>query len=261
MKLPRYSECWTKAIEDLETGCKVLTDDLQHRLSLSFANCFFLKTGRDTYPCDELTDVAECTIDMPSEAYNTFSNFFTHTQNVCFFLQAQVWQESTEGTINKLTENSAQVADQLQDSTKLQTDIINKQTESIRNQDILIERGHHLEKTLESSTTGVTNMLQEFKRTTDEQRALIFEVFDRVTSLQSVVMGEFTGFYSVIFYTVAIIVSYLVTSTPRTSGARFWLFVVMTVNMAVERLIVFTDQSDKENTLDVNVSTIYHIRS
>lgn len=81
-------------------------------------------------------------------------------------------------------------------------------------------------------------MLREFKDSTSEQKALIFEVFDRLTALQNIVMGEFTGFYSLIFYTVSVLVCYLLTSTPRTSGARFWLFLLMTANIVAERIIV-----------------------
>ena len=49
-------------------------------------------------------------------------------------------------------------------------------------------------------------MMQEFQNAASEQRKLknlIFEVFDHVQSLQSVMMGEFIGFYSLIFYALA----------------------------------------------------------
>jgi len=51
------------------------------------------------------------------------------------------------------------------------------------------------------------------------------------------VMGEFTGFYSLIFYALSITVAYLLTSTQRTSGARFWLFFILTLNVAVEWML------------------------
>ena len=175
---------------------------------------------------------------MASEAYNSYTSFFTHTQNICFFLQAQVWQEETERTISKLADNSEIVAQQLEDTSHLQVEIMKKQNDSIKNQEILLESGIELKKTLEESTVDVQQMMDEFKETTSEQKALIFEVFDRVSALQSVVMGELTGFYSLIFYALSIVVSYLLTSTPRASGARFWLFTLMTVNMVLERMLV-----------------------
>ena len=67
---------------------------------------------------------------MDNNAFTAYSNFFTHTQNMCYFLQSQVedthmhkkhwdilsrtcrlqvWQEDTEATIHSLASNSAKV--------------------------------------------------------------------------------------------------------------------------------------------------------
>ena len=237
--MPKYSQCWTKALDNLENGCQHLSDDAQHRMALQFANCFLLKTGRPTYPCEKTDEISQCTKNMPSEAYATYSQFFTHTQNMCFFLQAQVWQEETGHTINRLSNSSATVAQQLEEASELQGKILKDQNMSLENQGILLNRGLQLKKTLEESSMDVHRMLNDFKNSTKEQKMLLFEVFDRMNSLQSLVMGEFTGFYSFIFYTLSILISYLLTSTPRTSGARFWLFVLMTLNIVFERLLVW----------------------
>lgn len=249
-RMPRYSECWLRSLEELETGCKQLTDDLQHRLALHFTNCFLLKGARETYPCDSAQELSECTRDMKSEAYNLYAEFFTHTQNICFFLQSQIWQEETENTVHRLADNSAKVAQQIADSSNLQEEMMKQQNQTIANQRMMLERGNDLKKTLEDSTVDVHHMLNQFKESTVEQRQLIFEVFDRVNSLQSVVMGEFTGFYSLIFYTISVLISYLLTSTPRTSGARFWLFVLMTVNMVMEQIVASLTTADTSSTLD-----------
>ncbi len=176
---PRYNKCWTDALRSLESGCKALTDDRQHRLALAFTNCFLEKTGRTTYPCTEEADVSSCTEGMAAEAYNTYTEFFTHTQNICFFLQSQIWQDEADETISKLADNSAAVAQQIEDSSVLQGDIIKKQNESIRNQEILLQHGNDLRLTLEESSVDVQKMMEEFKDSTSEQRAMIFEVFDR----------------------------------------------------------------------------------
>lgn len=41
---------------------------------------------------------------------SSLTTFFTHTQNICYFLQAQVWQEETDMTINRLSATSSQVS-------------------------------------------------------------------------------------------------------------------------------------------------------
>ena len=242
--MPKYSECWIDALNFLRTGCTQLTDDMQHRMSLRFANCFLLKIGRAVYPCDEQQELAACTRDMPSDAFNTYLEFFTHTQNMCFFLRSQIWHQKTENTIASLADNSATVAKQLEASSELQEEIMKHQNRSIENQMELLQRGAELRNTLEDSSTNVRLMLQDFHNSTKEQKLMIFEVFDRVNSLQSLVMGEFTGFYSLVFYTLSIIISYLLTSTSRTNGARFWLFFLMTLNIILERLLIWWHTSD-----------------
>lgn len=176
---PRYSKCWTDALLGLQVGCKGLTDDAQHRMAFAFTNCFLQKTGRETYSCPKEAEMSSCAGSMTAEAYNTYTEFFTHTQNICFFLQAQIWQDETDNTISRLSDNSAQVAQQMEDSSLLQSDIIKKQNESIKNQEILLKHGNDLRHTLEESSVDVQKMLIEFKDSTSEQRAMIFEVFDR----------------------------------------------------------------------------------
>ena len=184
---PQYSKCWTSALAELLSGCKALTDDTQHRLALAFTNCFLQKTGRNSFPCSSDVEVSSCTSSMTAEAYNTYAEFFTHTQNICFFLQAQIWQDQADNTISRLSDNSAQVAQQMEDSSILQSAIIKKQNESIKNQEILLKHGDNLRQTLEESYLNVHRMLHEFKNSTSEQRAMIFEVFDRYYRVEHVI--------------------------------------------------------------------------
>jgi len=82
-RMPRYGACWTDALEQLNTGCKHLDDDMQSRMALSFSNCFLEKAGMRTYPCDEDTPISECIKNIDSNAYTTFANFFyTYTKYV-----------------------------------------------------------------------------------------------------------------------------------------------------------------------------------
>ena len=243
--MPRFGPCWKDALQELESGCRHLTEDLQHRLALSFTNCFLLKFDKVIYKCNPQEEFASCTKDMTADAYNTYVEFFTHTQNMCYFLQSQVWQEETDITIDRLADSSKHVANQLENSSKLQSEVIEKQNLSLKNQEIFMQRGAELKEMLEDSKLSVHNMLSEFKDATTQQRALIFEVFDRVRVLQSLVMGEFTGFYSLVFYSLSVVISYLLTSTQRTSAARFWLFVILTVNVFFERFIAYIGASQK----------------
>ena len=101
-KMPTdYGTCWTNAIRNVEQGCKDLTEDVQQSLALQFANCFLEKAGQKTYPCNEVSDIRKCFEKMNDRAFAAYNSFFTHTQSICYFLQAQVWQVKTEKVVYK----------------------------------------------------------------------------------------------------------------------------------------------------------------
>jgi len=66
-QMPRYGSCWRDALNLLQNGCKHLTDDVQRRLALHFANCFLEKAGRKTYPCADNADLKVCLRDIRGE--------------------------------------------------------------------------------------------------------------------------------------------------------------------------------------------------
>jgi len=236
-RMPRYGDCWKEALVDLTTGCKNLDDEIQSRLALSFANCFLDKAGLRTYPCHAHTPISECITNIETNAYTTFANFFTHTQNMCYFLQSQVWQEETDRTVERLAYNSELVSNSMHEAHQLQTQILQGQHRTIEYQRQLIENGSFLSQALETSKDNVKKMLAEFKHSTDEQRNLIFEVFDRVSKLQNLVVSEVNWLYTIIFYSACLMVIYIVTATKRTADARLALFIILSLNMLGERLV------------------------
>ena len=50
---------------------------------------------------------------------------------MCQFLQHQIWHENTEEAISGLTKTSSQVAESLENSSKLQEDIVKNQMETL----------------------------------------------------------------------------------------------------------------------------------
>jgi len=119
----------------------------------------------------------------------------------------------------------------------------------------VMENGTLLSRALEMSRTNVKEILDEvnghtsspsktvfgslrmypylfqFKSSTDEQKLMIFEVFDRVSRLQSLVVSEFSWLYTVFFYAACLIVVYLCTAAKRTADARLWLYLILTVRV------------------------------
>ena len=89
------------------------------------------------------------------------------------------------------------------------------------------------------------NVFAEMKDQTQSQKRLFEETFSRVADIQHLILGEFSWFNSLLFFVAATLIAYLVTSTPRTSGARLWLFIILAVDLIVERAVFQVVDSDQ----------------
>ena len=168
------------------------------------------------------------------------------------------------------------VSESLAESHQLQQQLVSRQEESL-------EYHKELASGIAGAKGNVREMLEEFKVSTVEQKTLIFEVFDRVSRLQNLVVSEVSWLYTVssfkmfffskwrvvssninpqvIFYSACLLVIYLVTSTRRTADARLWLFVILTANFAVERIVVkWTLPRNGSETEVMNLSQLVNDR-
>ncbi|KAJ8926496.1 hypothetical protein NQ314_021098 [Rhamnusium bicolor] len=95
--LPRYGSCWKAAVEHLNEGCRYLSEDMQSDIALHITNCFLEMSGHETYNCelDKKPNLrAICINSMSDRAFNVYTEFYTHTQNICWFLRGQIWHET-----------------------------------------------------------------------------------------------------------------------------------------------------------------------
>ncbi|CAG5136168.1 unnamed protein product [Candidula unifasciata] len=237
-QMPKYGQCWRDAMSVMQTGCRRLDDVVQSRLALSYLNCFLQIQGKVTYPCSGDSRLEVCVRDMSDPDRSSFATFFAHTQDICYFLQAQVWQELTEGTIGRLEASSSQVAEQLETSHRLQQDLASSQNLSLHNQERLMSQAQNLSDIINASSKNVHFLFEDLKKSTLEQRQIIGDLFDQLAKLQSTILGEISGFYSLFYYVLSVFVCYLLTSASRTSGARFWLFLIMTINVIIEQSVM-----------------------
>ena len=234
-----YGQCWTNAVEVIKVGCHEFTEETHAKMALAYLNCFLEMQGRRGYVCAESDPVHTCTEQLSDSDRSNYATFFTHTHSICYFLQSQVWHEKTQKTIQRLSLSSEQVADQLEESSKLQQTVIERQNQSLKNQETILDKAHNLSKIINTSSENIHEMLSDFQKTSVEQRTLINNLFDRVAQIQSLVTGELSTLYSLAYYISAIFISYLLTSASRTSGARLWLFGTMMLSMGIEWLLVF----------------------
>ena len=250
-----HNECWEEAISRLQDGCSQLTDIEQSRMAIAFANCHLSKSALETYPCDDDQTIEECTKDMAKNvlAFNTYTEFYTHTSDICFYLHSKIWQKRTEETVNRLTTSSKEVADQLEVSLANQQKVLESQKNSLLNQDQMMENEVYLKNALKSSAENAKEAFLDMKKATAEQKAVLMQTFDslfkgvdRITKLQSMLLGEFMTLHSLGFYLVSILACYIITSAPRTAASRLWLFIVLTIHILIERIIVRWTVNNKD---------------
>merc|ERR1719470_712901 len=240
----------------LTTTCSHLSDTTQARLALQFINCFLAQAGQKEYPCNEEEEIAICLEDVDNNAFTAYSNFYTHTQNMCYFIKSQEWQEIQDNTIHRLSSSSAKVARAMEESQHIQKEIALAQQDSLQYQRQLAEKGSFLSQAIETSKGNVKDMLEEFRSSTNEQKNLIFEVFDRVSRLQNLVVSEVSWLYTVVFYSACLLIIYLVTATKRTADSRLWMFFILTANFGLERLVITWSLPEEGDSVAIDISQV-----
>ncbi|KAG7220396.1 hypothetical protein INR49_018234 [Caranx melampygus] len=201
---PRYGECWTRALEHLDTRCKDMTSESQSRVALKFTHCH----------------LSRCTGGMDAVAFNAYTEFFTHTHSICHFLQSEVWQSRAESTMYRLTESSAGVAEQLQSTRQVTENLIEAQSAALQAQQEILNNGEELKVTLKDSTQGLRAVFSELSSVSREQQVALSELFNRVSFLQSFLMMEAHSLSSCCYNAAALCTVFLLTSTQRSSRAR-----------------------------------------
>ena len=92
VKRPRYGECWAGALARLEVVCQDLQEETHSRLALQFANCQLAQSGQTTFSCGAEESLSSCLEEVDSIAWTSYTTFYTHTHNMCYFIQSQLWQ-------------------------------------------------------------------------------------------------------------------------------------------------------------------------
>ncbi|CAI5648686.1 uncharacterized protein LOC100704737 isoform X1 [Oreochromis niloticus] len=256
--LSRYGECWARALEYLDASCRDLTSESQSLIALRFTHCHLSSSGRDFPACPEGSEVSRCTAGMDTVAFNSYTEFFTHTHSMCHFLQSEAWQRQAENTIYRLTESSAGVAEQLQSTRLMAEDLIEAQSAALQAQKAILSNGEELRVTLRDSTQGLRSVFSELSSASREQQVALSELFNRVSFLQSFLLMETHSLSSCCYNAAALCTSFLITSTPRSSRARLVLLSLVCLNFYLERKIYqFVLSSDNPEHQHMELLTVY----
>ena len=233
-----HSPCWRDAVSQLDSSCKQLNDIQQSRLAVAFANCHLAKSGRQTYPCTDAMTILECTEGMGTEAYQTYTHFFTHTGHICYFLQIELWQGRTEGLIGRLSDTSSEAVQKLEQSLDYHRILDDKQDRALRNQDTILEQDRKIAGSLADTHRDMEASFGEMSVMAEQQKALLGEMFvslqssvEAVRSLMSLLLVEFIGWETVAVFCVSWLVVLLL---PQFNYSRFKMVMVLVGEVAVE---------------------------
>ena len=243
-ELERHSEgspCWKAAVSQLHASCKELTDLQQSRLAVAFANCHLAKSARQTYHCDDIMTIKECTRDMDPVAFQTYTEFFTHTGHICYFLQSQLWQERTENVISRLSDSSHVALGKLEESLEYHRILDVKQNTALNNQDKILDQDRKIAESLHETREDMGQAFIDMREMAEKQKVLLSEMFstlqnsvETVRYLMSLFLVEFVGYETFAFLVVYwLIILFL----PRFGYSRFKLHMVLFAEISLE--IVF----------------------
>ncbi|XP_057324046.1 uncharacterized protein LOC130666794 [Microplitis mediator] len=239
--LPVHGPCWHEALKQLKTNCDKLNDHEHSILALRLANCFLEDSGHVTYDCylsETESDRRKCINNMSDRAFGVYNEFYTHTTHMCFYLNHELWQIETEKTFQNLYAASSKMTEQLVEASKMQGSMLESQKEGLKIQNELLVNGKELGTVIQTSADSVNTMVLDFKESSRNQQALLNEIFSYMRAFQDWIVGEVSWFQSIVYYTIACIICALFSSSKRTADARITLFVLLSVNVTVERMLV-----------------------
>ena len=72
----------------------LLTSFSLSRLALQFANCQLVQSGQKSWPCEAGEKVSSCLEKVDTNAWTSYTSFYTHTHNMCYYLKSRQWQVS-----------------------------------------------------------------------------------------------------------------------------------------------------------------------
>ncbi|KAM9429972.1 uncharacterized protein ACWYII_017866 isoform 1-T1 [Salvelinus alpinus] len=234
---PRYGDCWSNALENIDARCRDFTVDIQSRIALLFTHCHLRKSGRPFPACPEGSEVSSCTRTMDPVAFNAYTEFFTHAHSICRHLQSESWQHQAENTIHRLTESSAGVVEQLSSTQRMAESLVEAQSVALKSQETILRNGEELKHTLHHSTQGIRAVFDEMRLSAQEQQVAFSEIFNRVAFLQSFIMSESHTLTSLLYNSLGFLAAFFLTSTQRTAPARLVLFGLVVLNVYLERML------------------------
>ena len=237
------NKCWRAALDSLDSTCKELTNTKQMRLALSFANCHLESAGRQVYPCPATRDIKECINKdrMEDTAFDIYTQFYTHSNNLCYYLQSRIWQQQTESTINRLSTTSQETVNKLEQSLDYHREMETRQQQSLKNQEAIIKQDGKIAQSLAHTRLNMDKAFQEMSEKAEKQKFVLDDLLDKLTKglsniqwLLSLMLGEFITLETVAYFFISV---FVVTCAPQFGHSRLFMYIVLVSYSVIESMI------------------------
>lgn len=276
-----YDTCWKTALNILHAGCENMDDFEQRKIAYFFMICHLEASGRGLAPEETCSEMApsksenfetlasheqktavenfensensgsktenphnllkSCLQKLTPSNFQIYTEFFTHTHDLCHHLQQAFWIQATENTINKLTSQSDDLTQKLLDSSTLalKTLEIQKSIESYSEK--LVDN----EKMYQSSFDELKNWIQSdiVSKFSDD----LFKVYDMIYK-----NSEFLN--KIIFYFIGMIVIFIITSVnAAVKNCRFFCLMILFCCLSLEYYLF-------NSNFEADLLKIYYLR-
>lgn len=250
LKARQDSPCWRVAFGTLDNNCSDLKLSDKQRLALALAYCHLTDASRPMGKCNAGKDVQSCLASVRDDStFNTYTQFFIAVDQICFYLQQQEWQQSTEKLVQDLDATAKQ-------SVKLQTDISSMSgtilTEVIQTHSVVDGTAQAAEKT-QSHMTELQNKIQELQgelhvhaeasaalhHSTQRQTREMMHVIDGMHEFTAGLSTAWSRVTSSWYLLFCLNLAWLLTTITPTRRARGWLFLQILFQVMLETALQF----------------------
>ena len=221
--------CWESAVLSMSQSCNTMNEASQSLFAVKLTNCHLKRLGLKELTCE----IGKCELD--SNTYIAYTQFFTHSFDICVYLSYHHWQMETQKTIDQLSTVSEEALKLAQISNLITKEILEKQFE--------------MKMQVDKSKAEMTLFVAEFINTTEtlskemnKQQEFIAGWFQKIyvalmqiSNLHEDLMSQVWEMSSFVFFLVSLAFLTAITSFPETFNQRTRVFLISGVEIIFER--------------------------
>ncbi|EDK31681.1 transmembrane protein, putative (macronuclear) [Tetrahymena thermophila SB210] len=253
--LSKTDGCAYQLIKDISSDCKQLSEDQKSRLSLKLTNCLLIRSSKRQIVCSDDVQFEICSQELNGDSWNTYSSFYMHIDNICFYYQALNWQKETQQLISNLLDNSDKanllILEALNNSLQMKN-IQNQIHQQMQNQFQLQEEANrsiqenntNLEKLKKSISTSFEQIVNQILIQSDKVSKVLSDLFEGLNEIkiaQQWITNNFFDLSTFLFYFGFSFLLMLLTSFKKLCQCRTSSLLLLWICFIIERLFLRND--------------------